>query len=169
MKRSLEDQKQQLISGLISARSRIMQAAQAFSEPQQDRGFLGTWSIKDMLAHLMGWDFTNIQAIQQILAGIPPEFFNYFDKDWQSYNATLVARHRVEPYAALLEAVHESHHKFIDFLNSIPAETLVNGKVKRDNGRTVTIRNLIKAETRDEQKHADQVQAFLEGELTTPG
>ena len=71
-------------------------AAEELPPLLHDQVLLGIWTIKDLLAHLIGWDFTNLQAIQQILAGQYPTFFKYYDKDWQSYNARLVLEYRVE-------------------------------------------------------------------------
>ena len=41
-------------------RRKILDAASSPSPEQQDEVFLGIWSVKDPLAHLAGWDVTNI-------------------------------------------------------------------------------------------------------------
>jgi hypothetical protein len=58
----------------------------------------------------VGWDTTNLQAIQEILAGQYPTFSQYFDRDWQSYNARLVEQYKKDPFAELLAEVERSHH-----------------------------------------------------------
>ena len=45
---------------LIETRRKILDAASSPSPEQQDEVFLGIWSVKDLLAHLAGWNVTNI-------------------------------------------------------------------------------------------------------------
>lgn len=61
--------KQEIIAGLIVARQHILDAIADLPSDKQAEVFLGTWSIKDLLAHLVGWDFTNIEAVTDIRAG----------------------------------------------------------------------------------------------------
>lgn len=61
----------------------------------------------------------------------------------------------------LLADVTASHQQLVAFLEALPAKELVQGKVKRESGRSVTIRNLLQAEARDEAHHAEQVQAYF--------
>jgi len=151
------EHKNLLLSGLVTARNSIIQSIQLVPLDRAEEAFLGFWSVKDLLAHLEGWDYTNLQAIQEILAGKPPTFFQFSDRDWQSYNQTLVQRYKRDSLDAQLTNQDRSHHQLICFLESLPAQELVSGKVKRDNGRTVTIKNLILSETRDELQHAEQI------------
>lgn len=100
--------KEQIITELIETRRQILEAASALTPAQQDQVFLGTWSVKDLLAHLVGWDYTNREAVQAILRGKLPAFYSRYDHDWQSYNTHLVARYRREDWAELLASVEES-------------------------------------------------------------
>jgi len=60
--------KDQIISGLIDTRCRILQAASELSPTEQEQVFLGIWSVNDLLAHLVGWDYANKRHYQQIKA-----------------------------------------------------------------------------------------------------
>lgn len=162
MRTTMADRKAALIDDLVDARDRLIRAAQSVPEDQRDEAFLGTWCIKDMLAHLIGWDFTNLQAVQEIIGGQAPAFFSYFDKDWQSYNATLVQKYRIEPFEELLEKAAESHAQWIQYLKSLSADEVVNGKGRSPKGRTITIRNLLIAEASDERNHTEQVLRFCQ-------
>jgi hypothetical protein len=161
MTKAVESGKRALLKDLADARRDLLQAVAGIPAGREDEIFLGVWSIKDLLAHLAGWDATNLQAIQDILAGIPPSFFQYYDKDWQSYNARLVQENKVEPFSTLLLRVQESHARLMVFLDELPADKIVNGKVRRPNGRTVAIRNLLRSEAIDEYQHAEQVHNYL--------
>lgn len=161
MRKTVEDHKQELISALAAARNGILEAVQTIPPEQAGLVFLGEWCIKDLLAHFIGWDYTNWQAIQEIMAGNYPTFFQYYDKDWRSYNAELVKTYRKEDLASLFADAAASHQQFTYFLHSLPASDLVHGKARSVKGRTVTIRNLLLSEASDERKHAEQIQAFV--------
>lgn len=153
----LEEQKSIIIGELISARSRILQAAIEIPDERAEEIFLGSWSIHHLLAHLIGWDLTNLQAIQEILEGKPPSFFNQYDPDWQTYNQSLIEQYLRPSLADLLVDVQASHLKLTEYLGSISAMDIMHGKVKRESGRIVTVRNLLRVEARDETKHAEQI------------
>lgn len=155
------ERKNQLINGLVLARARVLQAAQAVPARRADETFLGVWSLMDLLAHLVGWDFTNRQAVEEILSGQPPIFFQYFDKDWRSYNQRLVEQYRCATLEQQLIAIGASHQQLISYLETLLPRDLVLGKVKRQSGRSVTIRNLLQVEARDEDRHAAQIRLFF--------
>jgi hypothetical protein len=145
--------KDALIAGLVRARRKILAEARLLSPAQQDEVFLGEWSIKELLAHLAGWDNTNRGAVQEILAGQKPSFWQYHDRDWQSYNARLVAEYKRENFSELLAVVEASHRRLIDYLQTVPADAYVK---KRQ------IASLLRTEIEDEEEHHSQVKAFRE-------
>ena len=160
---TVEDRRRQLIDGLAAARSHVLEAARAVPPERVAEIFLGTWSLKDLLAHLEGWDYTNLEAIQEILAGRPPSFFQHYDKDWGSYNRGLVETYQRDSFAQLLAEVGDSHRRLVDYLESLPAREVALGKVRRATGRSVSVATLLRAEARDEEKHAGQVRAYFSG------
>lgn len=158
----VEGRRDGLIQDLQAARAAVLQAVSRVPPGAAEVIFLGTWSIKDLLAHLEGWDYTNLQSVREILAGQPPTFFQFHDKDWQSYNARLVQQFQRDSMTDLLADLAASHQELITYLQTIPARDLTTGKVACPNGRTITIRNLLTAETRDEIEHARQVNTFFQ-------
>ncbi len=160
-RKTVSDRKDEFIQELSAARSSILDLVGKIPPQRLDEPFLGIWSMKDLLAHLVGWDVTNMQAIQEILTGKTPSFFRYYDKDWHSYNGMLVEKYRIEPFSALLAEVDDSHRQLVTFLQSLPPNDLVNGKARSERGQTVTIRNLLQSESKDERDHAGQVRAYF--------
>ena len=69
MSTQAQSRKDQIISGLIDVRGQILQAASELSPAEQDQVFLGTWSVKDLLAHLVGWDYVNLEAAEAVQQG----------------------------------------------------------------------------------------------------
>jgi hypothetical protein len=90
----------------------------------QPRGTIGIWSIKDLLAHLVGWDYTNIEAVKNVLAGKVPEFYAHHDRDWQTYNAMLVKKYKCDSFDELLTLARVSQNKLIESLLSPSTRTL---------------------------------------------
>lgn len=161
MRKSIDDHKRELIDNLTAARQGILDAVMAVPPDRLDDACVGFWSVKDLLAHLVGWDFTNLQAVEEILAGKRPGFFRHYDKDWQSYNARLVEKYKIEPFAALLAALADSHQHLVYFLEGLTARDVVKAKAGSETGRAVSVRTLLRAEASDERKHAEQVKVFL--------
>ncbi len=156
------EQKQMIIDDLAAARNTLLAVVRDLPPDSQDTPCIGTWTVKDLVAHLVGWDFTNLQAIKEILTGQRPSFFQYHDTDWRSYNAQLVETYRIEPLEALLESAAASHQQLVAFLQGLPPAVVLEGKSPKEQGRVITIRRLLNAEAQDERKHRDQVQAYRE-------
>jgi len=144
-------EKEALISGLLEARREVLNAARQLTAAQQDAVFLGEWSVKDILAHLAGWDDTNVQAVQEILAGQKPSFWQHYDRDWQTYNAQLVATYRRDDFAELLEVVEAAQRRLIAFLQALPADVYI---------KQPKIGRLLRTDIKDGHEHAQQVEAF---------
>ncbi len=160
MSAKAQAKKDKIISELVETRRKILDAASSLSPAEQDEIFLGVWSVKDLLAHLVGWDFTNLQAAKAILAGQLPSFYSYHDRDWKTYNARLVAEYKRDAFADLLSSVEDSLQKLIDFLETIPAEEFDKDRGVRHKGYKVTIARLLQAEIKDEKTHHTQIDEF---------
>ncbi len=163
MSSAAQAKKDAIISELVEVRRKIFDAASALSQTQQDQIFLGVWSIKDLLAHLAGWDFTNLEAAQSVRAGKLPDFYLYYDRDWKTYNAQLVSKYKRDNFADLLAVVRDSHQKLVDFLTALPAEEFDKDTGVRFEGYKVTIARLLQTEIKDEKVHHAQIEEFRTG------
>lgn len=152
-----------IMADFSTARQDLLAAAVAVPVEHRDTVFLGTWSLGDLLAHLVGWDYTNLQAAQEILAGQLPIVYSQCDKDWQTYNAGLVTRYKGDDFSKLWARLGVSHRELVEFLAAIPAEEFSKDRGLRSGRYKVTVAQFIKFETYDEQRHAKQVRAYAEG------
>lgn len=153
--------KDQILSSLIETRQNILAEVSKLSEAQQERVFLGIWSVKDLVAHFIGWDETNLQAAKSVLKGELPSFYKYRDHDWQTYNAMLVKKHKRDSFPELLTAAQNSQKKLIEFLQIVSPENFNKDFDVRFRGYKVTIQRLLEAEREDEQTHLEQVIDFF--------
>lgn len=154
--------KDNIISALTEARRKILHVAYTLPREKQGEVFLGEWSIQDLLAHLVGWDYTNMAATKSILSGELPEFYSHHDRDWASYNALLVQRHKTEDYAELLHSVEASHRALVDLLATVPEDEFEKDRGVRYKRLKVTIARLLQAEAEDEEEHHQQIKEFAE-------
>jgi hypothetical protein len=155
--------KQELLSAVIETRTAVLQAASGLSPTAQDAVFLGIWSVKDLIAHLIGWDFTYQAAAKDIQAGKLPEFYAHYNKDWKTYNAALVVKYKRDDFEELLALARDSQGQLIAYLDSVPAEAFEKDfGVRSGRNYKVTIARLLQAELKDEQEHLKQIQEFVE-------
>jgi len=153
--------KEQILSKLFETRQHMLTDVSKLSEAEQDQVFLGIWSIKDLLAHLIGWDKTNLNAIRSVLRNRVPSFYEYHDHDWRTYNALLVKKNKKGSFQELIAAAKNSQQKLIEFLQKIPAEYFNKGFGVRFRGYKVTIQRLLEAEAEDERIHSRQINDFF--------
>lgn len=149
--------KEQVLSNLIETRQSILAEVSDLSKEQQDQVFLGIWSLKDLLAHLIGWDHANLEAVKSVLAGRVPAFYEHHDRDWQTYNAILVRKHRKGTFRELVVRAKDSQEKLIVFLQTVPPENFDKDFGVRFRGYKVTVQRLLEAERGDEQTHLQQI------------
>ena len=151
-----------LIAELVRVRSEILSACEMLDGNKHMKLFIGTWSARELLAHLAGWDVTNLESIDEIMQGCLPSFYSYADKDWASYNAKLVERFGCSEYKDQLELARKTHAKMISRLQDIPAEDLWLDRGIRSHGWIVTIGRLLEVEAKDEAVHLQQIRDFIE-------
>ena len=162
MKLAPDIRKAQLLDGLQQARNHILAELSALPPEKRSEVFLGTWNAYDLVAHLIGWDFTNIQAAKDILADQLPQFYAHHDRDWRTYNAELVLKYGKQNWDELLADVANSCQELIAFFGTIPAQAFDRDRGLRFRGYKVTIARLLEADVKDVATHAAQVAAFRE-------
>jgi hypothetical protein len=155
-----EQKKEQLLADLLAARRSVVKAVSSLSTDRQDEAFVGVWSVKDLLAHLVGWDYANMEAVQAIQAGRLLAFYEHYDRDWHSFNAHLVAEHGRRDVTELLDSLNESHSKLIELVRALPPTVLFEDKGLRFRGYKVIIGRILQVEAEDEKEHCGQILTF---------
>lgn len=154
--------KAETIQGLIEARQKIMDTVAAIPDKKREEIFLGTWAVTDLLAHLIGWDYANIDSVNDIRAGKSPRVFQSWNPDWRAFNARLVKQYKRADWNEMLKAIHSSHRDLIKFLKTVPADELEKDfGVRSPRGRNITIAHHLQAEIDDEQMHYQQIRDWL--------
>lgn len=160
MKQAASTFKDELLFGLKAVREAILSEALKLPAEAHNKIFLGTWTVRDLLAHLAGWDAANLQAANAILDGQLPEFYEHHDKDWKIYNAMLVALYKRPTLAEQVQQARETQKQLLNFLQTLPAEDINLDSGVRFKGVKVTIARLLQSELDDEKTHFEQVFEF---------
>jgi len=122
---------------------------------------LREWSIKDLLAHLVGWDYTNIEAVREIRDGRNPSCFQHWNPNWAAYNARLVQEHKQKQMADMLDALRKSHDALMSYLDSVPvADFEKDFGIRSPRGQNITVAYHLQAEIDDEREHCQQIKTF---------
>ena len=162
MKQTAQTKKEQLIAEAFAARRELLDVASVLSEAEEDTVVLGHWTVKDVLAHLVGWDHANLEGIEALLAGRLPAFYAHYDPDWRTFNAGLVSKYKRNRLTESIAAAEESHAALLAAAEAVPAaEFGQDHGVRSAKGRRVTIAMLLIAEAGDERKHAQQIKDFV--------
>ncbi|HWC30619.1 MAG TPA: DinB family protein [Dehalococcoidia bacterium] len=148
-----------LIDEFNATRASLIAAATAVPPERRDVPFVGHWDLQDVIAHTVGWDYTNVEAIPDFAAGRLPAFFARYDADWGSINAELVACYRVEDWDALMQTLRDAQAAFVAALSDLNDTDL--DRRASWNGRQVSLRGMLRAISRDEAEHVRQIEAFL--------
>ena len=159
------NRRDEIIKGLIEVRTQILDIASGLSPEKQDEIFLGTWNVKEVLAHLIGWDSTNIDSIEDIRSGKPLQELERYDPDWAQYNADLVVKYGEEDFGKLMKAIQRSHQELIEFIETIPHDEIeMDFGVRAPNGENITVESVLQFEIDDEGRHLQQILEWLEKE-----
>jgi hypothetical protein len=159
-KDSPESQKKEVLQALREVREKLLSAAETLLPEKRAGVFLGVWGVRELLAHLAGWDYANWEAAEATLAERLPAFYAHYDKDWKTYNALLVAQYRREDLHEQVALARQSHQELVAYLEKISPNDFVKDTGVRFHGWRVTIERLLRAEISDEEKHYEQIAAY---------
>lgn len=120
--------KQELLNQAAREYKTFHESLQGLNEEHLTEVWLGTWSIKDIVAHIVGWHSEMGPALERIARGERPvpEGVSYDDVD--SWNAKFVAARRGAEAADLLLELDKSHERFMHQADAVPEERFQPGK-----------------------------------------
>jgi hypothetical protein len=154
-----------LIHAFVETRVSLVGAARSVPESQRTQPFVGKWNLLDLLAHLIGWDYTNISAIDDLRAKTLPAFYSRFDAGWARENDLLVSRYGTGDWDELMENLARSQEAVVAKLESLTEDELsAPGPVWRR--RPITIAGIVRAAIRDERQHLQQIREFVQAKAS---
>jgi hypothetical protein len=144
--------KEELLQAAAREYRTFHEALRGLNEERLAEVWLGTWSVREIVAHISGWHHELAPALLRLARGERPipEGVSYDDVD--AWNATLVAAARDKPVAQVLLDLDRSHEEFMRAAMAVPAERYQPGK---------TAWKIVDGSTAHHYKeHGDQVRAW---------
>src|SRR6266487_4690571 len=114
--------KQQLLKRLEKAWAAIVESYAGLSDSQlMEPDVMGNWSVKDILAHVTTWEEEALKYLPLIITGgRPPRYIQY--GGIYAFNAQMTEQKRNLVLYEVLEQLDETHHRLIDYIQSVPEE-----------------------------------------------
>ncbi len=104
------------------------EAIHGLNEEQMTEVWLGTWSIKEVVAHMSGWHREMGPALERLAQGGRPVADGVSYDDVDAWNAKFAATARGAGVADLLLELDKSHEYFMRTAATVPAERFQPGK-----------------------------------------
>ena len=128
------------------------EALHGLNEEQTAEVWLGTWSVKEIVAHISGWHREMQPALERLARGERPipDDVSYDDVD--AWNARFAAGAQDREVSDLLLELDRTHQDFMHAANRVPTERWEPGK---------TTHRIVDANTANHyHEHADQIRAW---------
>lgn len=111
---------------------RLDQAWQAFQESYAglleaelvEPGVTGTWSVKDIIAHVTWWEEEALAHLPLILAGGRPPRYSVTYGGIDAFNAKMTEQRKPWSLAQVLTQQDEVHRRLVAFVQGAPEEQL---------------------------------------------
>jgi hypothetical protein len=83
-------------------------------------GVTGTWSVRDIIAHVTWWEEEALTHLPLILHGGKPPRYSVTYGGIDAFNARMTERKRDLPLSEVLRQQDDTHHRLIDFIQNAP-------------------------------------------------
>jgi hypothetical protein len=117
----------------------------------------GSWSPRDIVAHLVGWNRHIIEGSKQIMKGELPFYDKNPGKNYSKVNAAIMREYPSENREELLEELRTSARELKQFLKTLKHSQWIRDFGVRHRGETITIRNTVEDLIADYDHHREQI------------
>ncbi len=87
-------------------------------------GVTGTWSVRDIIAHVTWWEEEALTHLPLILAGGKPPRYSVTYGGIDAFNAQITEQKRTVSLCEVLRQRDETHRRLIDFIQSVPEDQI---------------------------------------------
>jgi hypothetical protein len=120
--------KQELLNRAAREYRAFHEAVQGLNEEHMTEVWFGTWSIREIVAHIAGWHREMAPALERLARGARPipEGVSYDDVD--AWNARFAATAGNTAVADLLLELDKTHEYFMHAAAAVPEDRFAAGK-----------------------------------------
>ncbi len=83
-------------------------------------GVTGTWSVKDIIAHVTTWEEEALAHLPVVLAGKRPPRYSVTHGGINAFNAQMTAKNRERSLAEVLRRRDDIHNRLVEFVQHVP-------------------------------------------------
>jgi hypothetical protein len=120
--------KQSTINEVQGAYNELLATVSKLDDAAMTTRFYGDWNVKDIIAHIAGWQHTMTGAMERMARGeLPtPEGVDYSDAD--AWNAKFVAAMEPQNPSTVLADLKQSFANYLRAASALPADRFGEGK-----------------------------------------
>ena len=113
--------KEQLLDKLEKAWADLKASYAGLSEAQMtEPGVTGTWSVKDILAHVTTWEEEALKMLPLLREGVTPPRYADAYGGLNAFNALMSERKRGLSLSEVLAQLDDTHRRLIEYVHSVP-------------------------------------------------
>src|SRR5574339_1202229 len=144
--------KQAALTKLDGQYNALLASLKGLDEQAMSQRFYGDWNIKDILAHLAGWQQTMTGAMERMARGEKPvpEGVDYSDAD--KWNAGFAGAMKAQNAETIIAVLRQSYANYVRAAKDVPDDRYGEGK---------TINRLLESSRYGNiEEHLPEIQAF---------
>lgn len=145
----------QLLKRLNEAWNALKASYAGLSDAEMmEPGVTGSWSLKDIIAHVTSWEEESLTHLPLILAGEKPPRYSVTYGSIDAFNAWATEQKRTLSLSEVLRQQDDTHRRLIDFIQKVPEEQFV---------RETRFRRRLRLDTYSHYpKHAEAIRKWRE-------
>lgn len=120
--------KDELLNQAAHEYTAFRETLRGLSEEQMTEVWLGAWSVKDIVAHMVGWHREMTPALERMARGERPMPAGTSYDDVDAWNAKFAAEASDKSVADVLRELNKSHEDFMHAADQVPNERFQPGK-----------------------------------------
>ncbi len=120
--------KQSVVQEIRSAYREFMDAVEGLSDEQLHKPFLGTWSVREITGHVIGWQEQMTTGFERMARGERPTPEGVDWSDVQSWNDKFAAGVRDRKASELITELDSRVERMIAALEALPDDRFGEGK-----------------------------------------
>lgn len=141
----------QLVDRLKETRAVLVSAIAAIDP---ETGITPEWTVKEVLAHIAGWDDVSTEAIRILAEGGEPQVT--VPQGIDAFNQDIAEGWAGKEYQQALQDFTQSRQRFIEAIETIP-EKMIMMEFTLPWGPKGTIKNIVDILAEHELEHAEQL------------
>jgi hypothetical protein len=127
-------------------------------KPESFLASFGPWSPRDIVGHLIGWNYNIRRGCEQIRAGSAPSYHADGPNDYRTLNAEFIARYNSTDRGVLLAELGRGKDELASYVQALPdLDWDKDFGARHYRGGPATVARSIESLTRDYLDHAAEI------------